>query len=118
MTTEEGKPNISDLELIQAMREAILSAAGPQLIRLEFHRHGIFTREFITQVLDELENKLDYCGAGLDEMTAMDKLCFQLLRDSSQLDSYLEGWPHPDSPPIKLANSTDEWVAAQQEIAP
>lgn len=70
--------------LLQQLRESLKpKGTNPAVIRL--HMTGFFNEEFVQKAIDELENNAVLASAGLYEMSPLDQIAFEVLKESAEL---------------------------------
>ena len=69
--------------LLQQLRESLKPKGTKPVIRL--HMSGFFNEEFVQKAIDELENNAVLASAGLYEMSPLDQIAFEVLKESAEL---------------------------------
>lgn len=64
-------------------RTTLVPKGTSDLVRLTMPPVSYFKHEFVRDVIDELERKVQAHAMGLDEITSMDRLVITILQDSS-----------------------------------
>lgn len=74
-----------ELSLLEMMRRRLQPQGSEPLVRMHMNSAAYFNVDFIQSVIDELERKLELVAHDLHEMSPMELLAIQLLKDSADL---------------------------------
>ena len=69
----------------QAMRRSLKPQGSKPVVRLRLKDASYFDADFVQKAIDEYEKKLTVFASGLDNMTALETIAFEVLKDSSYL---------------------------------
>ena len=70
--------------IIKQLRENLKPQGTKPVVRISIE--GFFPEEFITQVIDDLSLKGNMVATGMDEFNAIDKLVFEVLKESAGIE--------------------------------
>ena len=67
----------------EAFRASLTPKGTSDLVRLSLSGSAFFSHDFVLSVIDELEAKAMMAMTGMDSLSNMDKLVFEVLLESS-----------------------------------
>lgn len=81
---ENGVKQFKDMTTVEKLRNNLQPRGTSKVVQLHLGNHGVFDGEFIAKCLDELE-RMPIRNAVGDLPTNLEKLAYQLLRDSAYI---------------------------------
>lgn len=77
---------MSDRNIIKELREALVPKGTRDVIVLNLGTCPVYNGEFIRKCIDELELKAKIVACGMDEFTPLERLAFEVLTQSANID--------------------------------
>ena len=72
--------------MIEAMRANLKPQGTKPVVRLFISGAGFFNTDFVTQCIDEIENKTAQVSAGLHTFTPLERLAIEVLANSANIE--------------------------------